>query len=277
MERYSRGATNREEGGMEPAKVRDAARLMVEARRTGKRVPGLPQGCRPVTAVDANAIIDEVTRQMGEPIAGWKISFLYKPREKAFRAPPVCIACLCQPCARSAFAHVLAADRAGNHVPAHARSARAGAPVSARGSRGCRGGMCVARNRRYPLRYDEPHHPADARRARVPGRAYSDHITNGAFIIGQARKDWRDLDFAVMRMRMSAHDKPIVDTEGGHSCVDPFPGAVVLANELRRGQGLQAGQVVATGSFSGFFPVQANQRITAEFVGVGEATAMFVP
>ena len=28
---------------MEPAKVRDAARLLVEARRTGKRVPGLPQ------------------------------------------------------------------------------------------------------------------------------------------------------------------------------------------------------------------------------------------
>ena len=24
---------------------------------------------------------------MGEPIAGWKISFVYKPREKAFRAP----------------------------------------------------------------------------------------------------------------------------------------------------------------------------------------------
>ena len=46
--------------------------------------------------------------------------------------------------------------------------------------------------------------------------AYSDHITNGAFIIGQARKDWRDLDFAVMRMRMSADDKTIVETEGGH-------------------------------------------------------------
>ena len=71
--------------------------------------------------------------------------------------------------------------------------------------------------------------------------AYSDHITNGAFVIGQARKDWRDLDFAVMRMRMSADDKTIVETEGGHAFVDPFPGVVVLANELRRGPGLQAG------------------------------------
>jgi len=80
-----------------------------------------------------------------------------------------------------------------------------------------------------------------------------------------------------MRMRMSADDETIVETVGGHAFVDPFPGVVVLANELRRGPGLQAGQVVATGSFSGFFPVQANQRITAEFEGVGQATAMLVP
>jgi 2-keto-4-pentenoate hydratase len=48
-------------------------------------------------------------------------------------------------------------------------------------------------------------------------------------------------------------------------------------NELRRGPGLQAGQVVATGSFSGFFPVQANQQIVADFDGIGQATAMLVP
>ena len=54
---------------MEPAKVRDAARLLVEARRTGKRVPGLPQECKPVTATDANAIIDEVTLNNLAPCA----------------------------------------------------------------------------------------------------------------------------------------------------------------------------------------------------------------
>jgi len=39
---------------------------------------------------------------------------------------------------------------------------------------------------------------------------------------------------------------------------------------------MKAGQVIATGSFSGFFPVEIGQQIIAEFEGVGSATAMFV-
>jgi 2-keto-4-pentenoate hydratase len=106
--------------------------------------------------------------------------------------------------------------------------------------------------------------------------AYADHITNGAFIIGTGCKSWRDIDFGAMRVTMSADDKPIVETIGGHAFVDPFLPVVVLANQLRRGPGLKAGQVVATGSFSGFFPVQVGQEIVADFEGVGRATATFV-
>ena len=106
--------------------------------------------------------------------------------------------------------------------------------------------------------------------------AYADHQTNGAFIIGQGIKDWRDIDFGAMRVRMSADDKTIVETIGGHAFVDPFPPVVILANQLRKGPGLKAGQVVATGSFSGFFPVEIGQQIVADFDGVGTASAMFV-
>ena len=49
-----------------------------------------------------------------------------------------------------------------------------------------------------------------------------------------------------------------------------------MANELRRGPGMKAGQVVATGSFSGFFPVEIGQEIVAEFEGIGKASATFV-
>jgi 2-keto-4-pentenoate hydratase len=106
--------------------------------------------------------------------------------------------------------------------------------------------------------------------------AYADHITNGAFIIGQGLRNWRDIDFGAMRVKMSADDKPIVETVGGHAFIDPFLPVVVLANQLRRGPGMKAGQVVATGSFSGFFPVEVGQVIVADFDGVGQATATFV-
>ncbi len=49
-----------------------------------------------------------------------------------------------------------------------------------------------------------------------------------------------------------------------------------MANQLRHGPGLKAGQVVATGSFSGFFPVEIDQEIVADFEGVGKAVATFV-
>ena len=75
---------------------------------------------------------------------------------------------------------------------------------------------------------------------------------------------------------MSADDKTIVETVGGHAFVDPFPPVVILANQLRKGAGLKTGQVVATGSFSGFFPVEVGQQIVADFEGVGKAAAMFV-
>jgi 2-keto-4-pentenoate hydratase len=106
--------------------------------------------------------------------------------------------------------------------------------------------------------------------------AYADHITNGAFIIGPGIKNWRDIDFGSVPMRMSADGKPIVETVGGHAFVDPFLPVVVLANQLRRGPGMKAGQVVATGSFSGFFPVEVGQLIVADFEGVGQAHATFV-
>jgi 2-keto-4-pentenoate hydratase len=106
--------------------------------------------------------------------------------------------------------------------------------------------------------------------------AFADNQTNGAFIIGPAVKDWRDIDFGATKVRMSADGKTIVETLGGHAFVDPFLPVVVLANQFRKSHGLKAGEIVATGSFSGFFPVEIGQSIVADFEGVGRASAMFV-
>jgi 2-keto-4-pentenoate hydratase len=106
--------------------------------------------------------------------------------------------------------------------------------------------------------------------------AYADNQTNGAFVIGPSVKNWRNIDFAAVKVRMSADNKTIVETVGGHAFIDPFPPVVVLANQFRNGPGLKAGQVVATGSFSGFFPVEIGQEIVADFEGLGKASATFV-
>jgi 2-keto-4-pentenoate hydratase len=261
---------------MNQDKVAAAARLLADARRTGKRIVELPVECRPVVAADSNAIANEITKQLGEEIAGWKITFLYKPREVPFQchlfasrmfASPAKIPVSLTP---SLFIEPEITFRLLSDLPARSQPYRpedVAAAVEACPSMEVVDTRFDTTKRSIRQRLNE--------RATMV-EAYADHITNGAFIIGPGIKNWRDIDFGAVPMRMSADGKPIVETVGGHAFVDPFLPVVVLANQLRRGPGMKAGQVVATGSFSGFFPVEVGQLIVADFEGVGQAHATFV-
>jgi 2-keto-4-pentenoate hydratase len=261
---------------MDQAKAVEAAKLLVEARRTGVPVKEFPPEIRPVVAADSNAIVNEISKMLGYEIAGWKITFLYKPREIPFQCPlfaplvfasPAKIPVSLTPslCIEPEITFRLLADLAPReklYRPEDVASVVEACPS-----------MEVV-DTRFDTKYRTIRQRLNERSTLV--EAYADHITNGAFIIGKGVADWRDIDFGAMRVRMSADDKTIVETVGGHAFVDPFPPVVIMANQLRRGPGMKAGQVVATGSFSGFFPVQAGQQIVADFEGVGSATATFV-
>jgi 2-keto-4-pentenoate hydratase len=72
---------------MDQAKAIEAAKLLAEARKTGVPIKELPPELRPAVAADSNQIAAEVTRMLGAQVAGWKITFLYKPREVPFQHP----------------------------------------------------------------------------------------------------------------------------------------------------------------------------------------------
>jgi 2-keto-4-pentenoate hydratase len=261
---------------VEQTKVVEAARLLAEARRTGVPIKELPQDVRPLVAADSNAIASEITNMLGEKVGGWKITFLYKPREVPFLcqlfdsrifASPAKIPLSLTPslCIEPEITFRLLADlppRAKPYQPEEVASVVEACPS-----------MEVV-DTRFDTRHRSIRQRLNERATMV--EAYADHITNGAFIIGKGLKDWRDIDFGVVRARMSADNKTIVETIGGHAFIDPFLPAVVMANQLRGGQGMKAGQVIATGSFSGFFPVEVGQEIVAEFEGVGKVIATFV-
>lgn len=261
---------------MERNAVAEAARLLLDARRTGRLIAALPPHCKPANAAEANQIIDEVSRQLAEPIAGWKITFLYKPREKPFRCPlfasrvfpsPAKIPVALTPslCIEPEITFRLLHDlppRSKVYRPEEVAEAVEACPS-----------MEVV-DTRFDTTKQTIRQRLNQRDTLV--EAYADHITNGAFIVGAGVKNWRDIDFAAMRVAMRADGAPIVETIGGHAFVDPFLPVVVAANELRDGPGMKAGQIVATGSFSGFFPVQVGQAIEAEFEGIGRAAAQFV-
>jgi 2-keto-4-pentenoate hydratase len=261
---------------MEHTKAVEAARLLVEARRTGIPIKELPPDVKPLVAADSNQIVNEVTRMLGHDIAGWKITFLYKPREIPFQAPiyshlmfssPAKVPVSLTPSLfiEPEITFLLLAD-----LPPREKLYQAEEVASV--VEACPSMEIV--DTRFDMKYRTIRQRLNERATLV--EAFADNQTNGAFIIGPAVKNWRDIDFGATKVRMSADGKTIVETIGGHAFVDPFLPVVVLANQFRRGTGLKAGQIVATGSFSGFFPVEIGQSIVADFEGVGQATAMFV-
>jgi len=261
---------------MEHAKAVEAARLLVEARRTGVPIKELPQDIRPLVAAESNQIVNEVTKMLGHDVAGWKITFLYKPREVPFQAPIYSPLMFSSPAkvpvslTPSLFIEPEITFRLLADLPPRDKLYRTEEVASV--VEACPSMEIV--DTRFDVKYRTIRQRLNERATLV--EAYADNQTNGAFIIGAGVRDWRDIDFGATRVRMSADDKTIVETIGGHAFVDPFPPVVILANQLRKGAGLKAGQIVATGSFSGFFPVEIGQQIVADFEGVGQAKAMFV-
>lgn len=261
---------------MEQDKIVQAAKLLADARRTGKPIKELPEDCRPTSAAEANAICAETTRQLGEEIGGWKITFLYKPREVPFLCHlfksrifdgPAKIPASLTPSLfiESEITFRLLSDlppRAALYKPEEVAAAVEACPS-----------MEIV-DTRFDTTYKTIRQRLNERATLIEANA--DYITSGAFVVGKGVKNWRDIDFSAVRVRMTADDKTVFETVGGHAFRDPFLPVVVMANELRRGSGLKAGQVVATGSFAGFFPVEIGQKIVSNFEGVGQVEAMFV-
>lgn len=258
---------------MEPADVAEAARLFVEARKAGAPIKSLPERCRPANAADINAIVEAVTAQIDETIVGWKVGFLYSPRQKPLICPLFDSRVFASPAkVPLALTPALLMEpevsfRLLRDLPA--RKAPYAYEEIAEAVEACPSIEII--DTRFDTKVRTIRQMLDEKRSRL--EAYADHNTTGAYIVGNGRKDWRKLDFGATRATMRSASRTIVDTLGGHAFVDPFLPAVVLVNEMRHRGGVRRGQILVTGSFSGFFPVAAEEQVTAEFEGLGSAVA----
>jgi 2-keto-4-pentenoate hydratase len=264
---------------MDDAAIREAAQMFVTARTTGTRIAELPEHCRPASADDVNAIVDAVTgelvRHHGETIGGWKIGFVGSPRQapmicplfesRLFASPanvPLSLAsaCLIEPEIAFRLVHDLP-PRAKHYRPAEVADAL----------------VACASLEMIDTRFDTSRRTIrqmiDDKRMRL--EAMADHNTTGAYITAEGRADWQEFDFAAMRVTMRTPERVLVDRVGGHAFADPFLPCVVIANTMRHRGGLRAGELLVTGSFSGFFPVEPGAMVSAEFAGFGGVQAIY--
>lgn len=128
------------------------------------------------------------------------------------------------------------------------------------------------------FRFDSPAHMrsmVNKRRDNPKFDGMADSHASGGYVVGEAIKDWKDMDWLNMRVTMDAGDERMVDTVGGHPLVDPFISSIPLINTLRRKGGLAAGQLLASHSYSGFLSVPADVPIVSTFTGFKPIEAIF--
>lgn len=247
---------------MDPAAVAEAARLLIEARRSGRLAERFPPASRPASADEADAIQQSVARDLGERIAGWKVAL--SDQYGVLRG-------------------AILSSRLFPH-PAEA-------PASLMPALGLEAEIA------FRCRSDIPARSADYSRAEIEERVTAlvgievvdsrfrdadsipvieraaDCMSNGAFVVGPERSDWRNIDLSALPASLLVNGRPAVDRRiGGHAATDPIIPLIALANVLRRATGLFAGQIVTTGTYTGITRCKAGDHVEAVFDGFGRAS-----
>jgi len=102
----------------------------------------------------------------------------------------------------------------------------------------------------------------------------ADNLGNAGYVTGESTRDFRSLDLAQRRCRVSIDAELAHDRIGGHPQNDPYaPLIACLGQGLLGLGGYRAGQIVTTGSL--IVPLRPAQRtvIRAELAGIGIVAA----
>jgi 2-keto-4-pentenoate hydratase len=241
-----------------------AAKLLDKARRTGNRLDRLPETSRPRSAVEAYAIQLATVAEMGGSIAGWKVAVSAE---------------------YGLLIGILVRSRVFQHGTAISSTRLS--------MRGVEAEIAFRFDQTLPpreLTYERADVEAavtafpaieivdsrfrDYHGTLVIDRA-ADFMSNGGFVVGSARDDWRSFDLAKLEARLTIDGVEIVRRVGGHSAGDPLIPAIALANYLRTSTGAPAGMVTTTGTFTGLEFAKVNSVVQATFEGFGSVTCQF--
>lgn len=104
----------------------------------------------------------------------------------------------------------------------------------------------------------------------------ADNQMNHALVVGGSIKNWKNLDWADLQVKLVVDGKTVVDQKGGLGAVDPVrPLAWMIDHAVRQRGGLRKGQAITTGSWTGLRYFPPGTRAQGEFVGLGSVEASF--
>jgi 2-keto-4-pentenoate hydratase len=249
---------------MDQQRSKQAAALLVQARRSMQPIAGLPEECRPASVTDAHDIQDATTEALGKTVGAFKA--MTPPGGEPNRG--------------------VIYD--GTILPTPARMPAADVPAC-----GVEGEVAFIfrrdlppRERPYtrdevsavvdPLAAIEVVHSRYADRNTVSNlENLADSISNGGFVPALPVADWRGLKLGELHVRLSVNGETVLEKDGGHPIGDPLGVAVALVNMVRGKGGVRAGQFVTCGSWTGLRFLKPGDVCGVRFEGLGEAEVTF--
>jgi 2-keto-4-pentenoate hydratase len=106
----------------------------------------------------------------------------------------------------------------------------------------------------------------------------ADNGFHGGLVVGRAIEQWQGPDLAGQQVALSVGGTVRARGTAAGSLGHPFDGMVWIANELsRRGYGLAAGDIVATGTFTGLHFVREPASVVADFGSMGQVEVEVSP
>jgi 2-keto-4-pentenoate hydratase len=244
----------------------EAARLLIEAHRSGQPFDRLPEDLRPATIEDAYAIQDHVTAALGA-VTAWKVG-------QGGPTGPISIAPIyadrvfpsgvtLDPAKfQGAALEIEFAFRIAEDLPARAK------PYDYDEVLAAIEGFCPCievLSSRYTDRTTLP-----------SAENLADGNANGALVYGGPLADWRGLDFATQKVELTIDGEVRQSAVGTHPAGDPVTLVVWTANHvMTRTGGLKRGDVVTTGSLDGATPIGPGGKGIATYGDFGRAEVAF--
>jgi 2-keto-4-pentenoate hydratase len=250
--------------GAEKDRLHQAADMLLDARRTMTPINDLPAGLRPRTLEEAYYIQDVMLHAFGKA-GGWKVGAPSPDAEPRYAPMPFILApegAVASQFHRMRGVEAEIAFLIGRDLPPRPQPYSREEVVDAIAS--CHPAIELLESALLD--------PDAADRL----TAVADLQSNGGFLPGDAVPGWQNFDFASLGAQMNV-DGFVRVTGGKNSAGSDMVRLVQwLANEAQhRTGGLQAGQWITTGSWTGKILTESDSVATARFPAFGEVSVRF--
>jgi 2-keto-4-pentenoate hydratase len=253
---------------------RDLARRLARLRRESRQQSGLDAALVPPDKNTAYRVAQLVEEELGWPVVGWKIAAMKEELQRQLRTDSPIYG---RVYSRMSSPASVEFARQCSPIPEVEYQALLGADLAPRSKPYTVGEVTEAVASLHPgLELAECRFVHDERFPPLPA-ILSDGAGSGTIVHGPSIENWKKRDIAGQEVALFCDGAQRRKGTAAAALDHPMVPLTWLANELSRtGIGLQAGQMISTGTLTGMLRPKRGETYVADFGPFGKVTASYL-